>query len=537
MSLGTNLDNKDRAPIIEFIIKKANKYKYKQSTLHGAVAIFDRYLSLVHVEISDIKNLKGIAIVSLFLSAKMEETIMIRVNDFVKDGIYDKDFILEMEQNIINKLNYCIYYDTIYHYINAYDKKLIYKNYLLASGLATILLTTKDYTYVVPKILAKKIINFTNLLDMDKNIIETAINSDIFYIFIYLSWKSYSSYGYVVRDYYLSCIKYDIFSIKIPEIKCIYEINNFILAEHYEQTPMDINNDVCQYSKEMFEQREVVKKLGDGTFGSVKSVKINNKNIALKKIKYEQESYGFDFYSLRELNALFRLRHQNITNIDGFYYDPKKMALYIGMDLMDMTLSKRIKYYVNDDDLKFSYIKQLLTGLEYIHGQNIIHRDLSANNILISNNGELKISDFGSSRYFRHESYLEKYTDEICTLFYRPIEILLGKDMYNYKMDIWSCACIIYYILMGKHIFKADSEIDMITNIFEVLGTPTDMYYPDLRDFPNFRNSLAIYPKIGLVNLEKKYPKQTNLLYLMFDYYEKNRINATEALSLFMESI
>lgn len=68
--------------------------------------------------------------------------------------------------------------------------------------------------------------------------------------------------------------------------------------------------------------------------------------------------------------------------------------------------------------------KQLLEGLSYVHLQKILHRDMKVANLLLNNQGILKIADFGLARGY--DTNQSKYTPIVCTRWYRPPEILLG---------------------------------------------------------------------------------------------------------------
>ena len=67
----------------------------------------------------------------------------------------------------------------------------------------------------------------------------------------------------------------------------------------------------------------------------------------------------------------------------------------------------------------------MLQALQYLHNYGIVHRDVKCANLLISNNGELKLADFGLARYFSYAAD-ELYTNRVITLWYRPPELLLG---------------------------------------------------------------------------------------------------------------
>ena len=75
-------------------------------------------------------------------------------------------------------------------------------------------------------------------------------------------------------------------------------------------------------------------------------------------------------------------------------------------------------------------MKQLLEGMEYLHSNWVLHRDLKTSNILYNNKGQLKICDFGLAR--QYGSPLRPYTRNVVTLYYRAIELLLGLHPFTF---------------------------------------------------------------------------------------------------------
>jgi serine/threonine protein kinase len=82
-------------------------------------------------------------------------------------------------------------------------------------------------------------------------------------------------------------------------------------------------------------------------------------------------------------------------------------------------------------------MKQLLEGLHFLHANRVIHRDIKAANVLINNQGVLKLADFGLARPMASKPDA-RYTNKVITLWYRPPELLLGAQNYGPEVDIWS---------------------------------------------------------------------------------------------------
>lgn len=91
-------------------------------------------------------------------------------------------------------------------------------------------------------------------------------------------------------------------------------------------------------------------------------------------------------------------------------------------------------------DEAFGYLMQLANALFYCHCNRIVHRDIKPQNVLVDNNGTLKLADFGLARSFSIP--LPTLTHEVVTLWYRAPEILLGQKLYTPNVDIWSTGCL-----------------------------------------------------------------------------------------------
>ena len=134
---------------------------------------------------------------------------------------------------------------------------------------------------------------------------------------------------------------------------------------------------------------------------------------------------------------------------------------YMDHDLAGLLENERVK--LSPSHIKL-YMRQLVEGTEYMHRvrihvmvvyrklmspkNHILHRDMKAANLLISNDGSLKIADFGLARTFDPSvatdtgSHRRKYTNCVVTRWYRPPELLLGARQYGAEIDIWGIGCV-----------------------------------------------------------------------------------------------
>ena len=206
----------------------------------------------------------------------------------------------------------------------------------------------------------------------------------------------------------------------------------------------------------------------------------------MKKIRLESEEEGVPATAIREIALLKQLRHDNVVRLEDIVHAEKKLYLvfeYLDQDLkqyMDSCRPKSIPM-----SLARSYLYQLISGVAFCHSHGILHRDLKPQNLLIDQEGHLKLADFGLARSFGVPP--RAYTHEVVTLWYRAPEILLGARRYQMAIDVWSIGCIFAEMCNGKPLFPGDSEIDELFRIFRTMGTPNETIWPGVNKLPDFK--------------------------------------------------
>jgi len=232
-----------------------------------------------------------------------------------------------------------------------------------------------------------------------------------------------------------------------------------------------------------------IEKLGEGSYGVVYKA-VNTKTgeyVAIKKIKSQNPDEGVCPTSLREISILKAIHHPAIVNLLQAQISNEKIVLvfeYVDRDL---------KAYLDkvekppDETIIAKLMYQLFAGLAHCHKYRILHRDLKPANLLVADDFTLKIADFGLGREFT--CVAQTCTAEVCTLLYRPPEILLGNSHYTAAVDVWSCGCVFAECYLKEEpLFIAKTQIGTLFEIFQRLGTPSNDVWKGVENFEHFNH-------------------------------------------------
>ncbi|KAI4086559.1 MAG: hypothetical protein LQ344_007462 [Seirophora lacunosa] len=286
---------------------------------------------------------------------------------------------------------------------------------------------------------------------------------------------------------------------------------------------------------------ERLNQLGEGTYGVVFRARerASSKTVALKQIRipHEERQNGVPITALREISILRSLRHDNIVNVLEVAVGQNAMdEVYMVMEYCEQDLATlldelRVKFTMSQIKCLF---RQLLLGLDYLHSNDIIHRDVKMQNILLTAKGVLKLADFGMARAYS----VRPLTPGVVTIWYRAPELLLGTKYYTPAVDIWSAGLVLAELIQSEPCLTGETPIEQLSLIVKLLGSPTPddlaalsaMGCPDLIRWR--RQSLALGRADNLERriLTDSTPETVNLLRGLLTWHPRARWTATEAL-------
>ncbi|MFZ4589354.1 MAG: protein kinase domain-containing protein [Ignavibacteria bacterium] len=195
---------------------------------------------------------------------------------------------------------------------------------------------------------------------------------------------------------------------------------------------------------------EIIKLIGEGGMGAVYLAKdINNGYLFAIKIVKPGQSVNpstLKRFREREMKIAKSLRHKNIAYC--YDVDYKKGLYYM---IMEYVIGNDIQQLININGMfnireACEIIIDALEGLSYIHKHNVIHRDIKSSNILVSNNKEVKITDFGLAKDLTVDNSITGGSEYAGTYPYMPPEQIYNFKNCNFSSDLFSMGATLYYM-------------------------------------------------------------------------------------------
>ncbi|KAF2993093.1 hypothetical protein E8E13_000267 [Curvularia kusanoi] len=167
-----------------------------------------------------------------------------------------------------------------------------------------------------------------------------------------------------------------------------------------------------------------------------------------------------------EIAIMKKLNHPNLVSLIEVLDDPEEDSLYMVMEMckkgvvMQVGLEERADPY--SEEQSRCWLRDMILGLEYLHAQGIIHRDIKPDNCLITEDDVLKIVDFGVSEMFDKDGEM-KTAKSAGSPAFMPPELCVAKHGHvsGRAADIWSMGCTLYCLLFGRIPFEKHGMIEL----------------------------------------------------------------------------
>jgi serine/threonine protein kinase len=171
---------------------------------------------------------------------------------------------------------------------------------------------------------------------------------------------------------------------------------------------------------------------------------------------------GLRASALREARILNNLRHPRILSLREIRLTND--VIFLCTEYLPRTLRQLLSEQKPADANVRAMARELFEALEFCHSKGVMHRDVTPDNIMLTTDARVKLTDFGLAREVIacvSDETQRAYTLQTVTLWYRPPEVL-REQSYDTRLDVWSAGCVFGEMCLGRPLFPGKNEVEMV---------------------------------------------------------------------------